>query len=994
MENRAKTPSGNLISALGNAIEGKWGGIIINLVLLPMLLIAALLLPPISLIERIVNATVGYETFDKKNGGFVSDPDGTQINILPEGLDGDVSVVMKPLSRDVFLRGEADQNLLKAAEQFPPNLVMKSPFYNIKHKGSDPTAVLINIPIPNESEPYTTLDLYTWTGEVWQWLPSHQVIGEETLEAKLNYLPDSLVVVQTHPVRPYFSTNLTPGSAIPANVKDSLVEVNPQGLFLDVNGHIGGAIAEIPTEDQNGPYTIVPVIKNWEDTGVIRSDLIDNLLIDPQAREQHIKEIVALVVGNNYGGIDLDYRGISPDLKNEYSTLLAELSKALPDTKRLSVRVDLPVQIAADRWETGAYDWRAIGQAADTVKIPTPIDPKAYWPGGQMEAMLNWAVGEISRYKIQLYLSTRSLEQAGDYTYEVSYDQALAPFGNINIANGSNIALPGQELLFNLVGLQGSTGIQYDANSGTYWYAYLDTAGKQRTVYIENASSIAQKLRYVANYNLGGVAVQNLLNEPNDGQIWGVVREFLNLVIPQVESRFSVVWKVENTQQGNIIAQATAELSRPDFKWTAPENPDGSAYAVSALISADGGNTGSFRGSAEVVVATPTPSPTPTPVPPTPTPVPPTPTPAPVQAAPAPAKPAGNSGGNAASAPAASSPAAPPTKGNLPFAYGIQVDPGNSPNNVGAVSGMGFTWVKFQMPWKDVEPNPGDLQWGGWDNRINAYAAAGIKVMLSIPKAPNWARPGDDDKGVEGPPADPQTYANFVAAVASHYKGKVQAIEVWNEQNLHYEAGGQGRINVDNYMALLKASYVAIKAANPDMIVVSGAPTPTGAPMPWAINDQEYLRQMYERGLKNYCDAVGAHPSGFANSPEARWPEGDLPNKGYDDHPSFFFRNTMEDYHNIMVQYGDGNKTIWPTEFGWPVWRFTGDDRFVYAQQNSLEMQAQYTVKAYQMGKQWGWVGTMFLWNLDYNITAPNSELANFGIVGAPAYDALKNMPK
>jgi len=78
----------------------------------------------------------------------------------------------------------------------------------------------------------------------------------------------------------------------------------------------------------------------------------------------------------------------------------------------------------------------------------------------------------------------------------------------------------------------------------------------------------------------------------------------------------------------------------------------------------------------------------------------------------------------------------------------------------------------------------------------------------------------------------------------------------------------------------------------------------------------------------------------------------------------------------------------------WPVWRFHGDARFTFAQQNSLERQAQYSVKAYELGREWGWVGTMFLWNLDYNITAANSELANFGIVGSPAYDALANMPK
>jgi hypothetical protein len=179
------------------------------------------------------------------------------------------------------------------------------------------------------------------------------------------------------------------------------------------------------------------------------------------------------------------------------------------------------------------------------------------------------------------------------------------------------------------------------------------------------------------------------------------------------------------------------------------------------------------------------------------------------------------------------------------------------------------------------------------------------------------------------------------------------------------------------------------------MIVITGAMTPTGAPPPVAMDDVEYLRQMYANGAKGFFDAVGAHPSGFANPPDALYQGGDFdPARGYDDHRSFFFRNTMEEYRRVMVENGDGDKTIWPTEFGWPVWRFQGDARFVFAQGNSLEQQAQFTVKAYQLGKEWGWVGTMFLWNLDYNVTAPNSELANFGIVGSPAYDALAKMPK
>ena len=67
---------------------------------------------------------------------------------------------------------------------------------------------------------------------------------------------------------------------------------------------------------------------------------------------------------------------------------------------------------------------------------------------------------------------------------------------------------------------------------------------------------------------------------------------------------------------------------------------------------------------------------------------------------------------------------------------------------------------------------------------------------------------------------------------------------------------------------------------------------------------------------------------------------------------------------------------------------------YEYARSNTLEEQAQWVVQAYQWSKQQGWVGPMFLWNLDYGVTAAGTELANFGILNTPAYAALSAMPK
>ncbi|UCC87469.1 MAG: cellulase family glycosylhydrolase [Anaerolineales bacterium] len=383
---------------------------------------------------------------------------------------------------------------------------------------------------------------------------------------------------------------------------------------------------------------------------------------------------------------------------------------------------------------------------------------------------------------------------------------------------------------------------------------------------------------------------------------------------------------------------------------------------------------------------TPTPSPTPTPT------ATPTPAPSPTRT---PAQPAARV--------AAPQPQAESTVGNLPFDYGIQVDPrGNKADNIGHIQALGFRWVKLQMPWKDVEPNPGNYQWGMWDDVIGTYSGAGIKVLLSIPKAPDWARPPGTDLSVEGPPADYATFAYFLGQVTQRYQGRVQAIEVWNEQNLWYEGGG-APMPPEQYVAMLAAAYQAIKAADPNMIVVSGAPTPAGDVGGAAIDDISYLSAMYAAGLKEVSDAIGAHPSGYNCPAGAYWETvNDLTATSFrgpfeNRHHSWCFRGTMEGYRNVMVANGDAAKTIWPTEFGWAS---SGNPapNYEYAADNTLEEQAQWTVEAYQMAKQWGWVGTTFLWNLDYGVTAAGTELAQWGLLQpggpVPAYFALAGMPK
>ncbi len=154
------------------------------------------------------------------------------------------------------------------------------------------------------------------------------------------------------------------------------------------------------------------------------------------------------------------------------------------------------------------------------------------------------------------------------------------------------------------------------------------------------------------------------------------------------------------------------------------------------------------------------------------------------------------------------------------------------------------------------------------------------------------------------------------------------------------------------------------------------------------MDDFAYLEAMYQNGLKDYSDGIGAHPSGFNVSPDVSGGQAAcdfISSQGSSytgpcnsPHHSWSFRNTMEGYRNIMVKYGDGGKRIWPTEFGWAS-GWVGASGYEYANDNSADEQAQWTVRAYEMMKSWGWVGPAFLWNLNLRRHQPGHRTGAMG---------------
>lgn len=297
--------------------------------------------------------------------------------------------------------------------------------------------------------------------------------------------------------------------------------------------------------------------------------------------------------------------------------------------------------------------------------------------------------------------------------------------------------------------------------------------------------------------------------------------------------------------------------------------------------------------------------------------------------------------------------------------YGIQAflwwQPEVAHRDLGLIRDAGFTWVKQWFAWRDIEgKGKGQYDWSTADRIVNQVEEFGLNLMVRVDHEPEWAGPA---------PGNINHFADFLTAMATRYRGRIHAYQVWNEPNLAREWGNKPP-NAGEYTQMLRVGYQAIKKVDPNAIVISAGMAPTTELSQRAVPDTRFIQAMYNAGAKPYFDMLGAHGAGYKAPPEmdpgqvATDPNyynvGD-PNCPGDACRIYSFRH-VEDLRQIMVNNGDGNKRVVVLEFGW-----TRDERpdspYYWHRVEDEWEQGEFMVRAYQYAQEhWRpWIAVMSL---------------------------------
>lgn len=298
---------------------------------------------------------------------------------------------------------------------------------------------------------------------------------------------------------------------------------------------------------------------------------------------------------------------------------------------------------------------------------------------------------------------------------------------------------------------------------------------------------------------------------------------------------------------------------------------------------------------------------------------------------------------------------------------GISVQ-GSAASSIADANALGVDWVRRFVRWDQTEPsssgsyNAGVI--GELDDFVARAHAAKKKVALTVLGTPDWAGGAGDP--LKAPPNSSQ-YASFIGRLAARYQGRVQSWEIWNEPD-EAEFWHATTPSPAAYAPLLKASYTAIKAADPAAQVVAG---------PLTGNNYEFLEGLYSEGAGGFFDAVGVHTDTACgiNAPDTFYNENGRIGR-------FTFLGFRE-VHSVMVAHGDGNKPITMSEMGWSTTTLTCE-RGKWAGQKAAGVseatQAAFLTQAYHCLAGYPYMQTG-IWFSARDAGATESELNRYGLL-------------
>lgn len=235
------------------------------------------------------------------------------------------------------------------------------------------------------------------------------------------------------------------------------------------------------------------VITNLEENSGFSSELGSQILNSPQARQNLINNVINKIQQKNYYGVDIDFEYLYPADREAYNSFVKQMVEALNPLGYIVTTALAPKTSANQQgilYE--AHDYAAHGATANHVILMTYEwgytygPPMAVAPANQVRKVLEYAVTEIPSQKILMGMPNYGYDWNLPFV-EGSAATSLSNVGAVNLAR------------------EVGSFIKFDELQQAPYFNYYSADG-EHVVWFEDARSTYARLKFVSDFNLGGVS--------------------------------------------------------------------------------------------------------------------------------------------------------------------------------------------------------------------------------------------------------------------------------------------------------------------------------------------------------------------------------------------------------------------------------------------------------------------------------------------------------
>ncbi|MFD5862408.1 helix-turn-helix domain-containing protein [Streptomyces chartreusis] len=168
--------------------------------------------------------------------------------------------------------------------------------------------------------------------------------------------------------------------------------------------------------------------------------------------------------------------------------------------------------------------------------------------------------------------------------------------------------------------------------------------------------------------------------------------------------------------------------------------------------------------------------------------------------------------------------------------------------------------------WSQVEPERGKFDWEVLERSVRGAERRRLPVLFVFGGTPGWAAPGgpktpylDDSRA--SPPDDLADWERFVEEVATRYRSRIEAYELWDSVGAgsHYDG------SMTTLAEMVRRAAHIIRRADPDAKVAC----PSFGRL-WEPEGRALLAEFVRSGAYEFCDAAALklHPRRADGAPE------------------------------------------------------------------------------------------------------------------------------